>query len=72
MSQVRKTPVAEESLLDIGVYIHQSSGSLEIALKELGRIDAKARQYANQPMTGTARRVCRGSFPEPTHMHWIC
>jgi plasmid stabilization system protein ParE len=55
MSQVRKTPVAEESLLDIGVYIHQSSGSLEIALKELGRIDAKARQYANQPMMGTAR-----------------
>ena len=36
MSQVRKTQVAEESLLDIGVYIHQSSGSLEIALKELG------------------------------------
>jgi toxin ParE1/3/4 len=55
MSQVRKTQVAEESLLDIGVYIHQSSGSLEIALKELGRIDAKARQYANQPMMGTAR-----------------
>ena len=55
MSQFRKTPVAVESLLDIGVYIHQSSGSLEIALKELGRIDAKARQYANQPMMGTAR-----------------
>ena len=36
MSQVRKTQVAEESLLDIGVYIHQSSGSLEIALKEFG------------------------------------
>ena len=55
MSEVRKTPVAEESLLDIGAYIYQSSGSLEIALKELGRIDAKARQYANQPMMGTAR-----------------
>lgn len=55
MSQVHKTPVAEESLLDIGAYIYQSSGSLEIALKELGRIDAKARQYANQPMMGTAR-----------------
>ena len=55
MPQVCKTQVAEESLLDIGVYIHQSSGSLEIALKELGRIDAKARQYANQPMMGTAR-----------------
>ena len=55
MFQVRKTPAAEESLLDIGIYIYQSSGNLEIALKELGRIDAKARQYANQPMMGTAR-----------------
>ena len=55
MSHVRKTPAAEESLLDIGVYIHQSSGSLEIALKELGRIEAKARQYANQQLMGTTR-----------------
>jgi len=55
MSQVRKTPVAEESLLDIGLYIYQTSGSLETALKELGRIDAKARQYSNQPMMGTSR-----------------
>jgi toxin ParE1/3/4 len=55
MSTVRKTQKAEESLLDIGVWIYQSSGSIEIAFKELGRIDAKARQYANQPMMGTAR-----------------
>ena len=55
MSTVRKTPKAEESLLDIGVWIYQSSGSIEIAFQELGRIDAKARQYANQPMMGTAR-----------------
>ena len=55
MSTVRKTHKAEESLLDIGVWIYQSSGSIEIAFKELGRIDAKARQYANQPMMGTAR-----------------
>ena len=55
MSSVSKTPAAEESLLDIGAYIYQTSGSIEIALKELGRIDAKARQYANQPMMGTAR-----------------
>jgi toxin ParE1/3/4 len=55
MAQVRKTPVAEASLLDIGVYIHQSGGGLETALKVLGRIDAKAHQYANQPMMGTAR-----------------
>ena len=55
MSQVRKTQIAEESLLDIGDYIYQASGSLEIALKELGRIESKARQYANQPMMGTAR-----------------
>ena len=55
MSTVRKTQKAEESLLDIGVWIYQSSGSIEIAFKELGRIEAKARQYANQPMMGTAR-----------------
>ena len=55
MSTVRKTQKAEESLLDIGVWIYQSSGSIEIACKELGRIDAKARQYANQPMMGTTR-----------------
>ena len=55
MAQVRKTPTAEESLLDIGVYIHQSGDGLETALKVLGRIDAKALQYANQPMMGTAR-----------------
>ena len=55
MSTVRKTQKAEESLLDIGVWIYQSSGSIEIACKELGRIDAKARQYANQPMMGTPR-----------------
>jgi len=55
MSQVRKTPAAEESLLNIGVYIHQSGGNLETALKELDGIDAKARQYANQPLMGTAR-----------------
>ena len=55
MSTVRKTQKAEESLLDIGVWIYQSSGSIEIAFQELGRIDAKARQYANQPMMGTAR-----------------
>lgn len=55
MSTVRKTQKAEESLLDIGVWIYQSSGSIEIACKELGRIDAKARQYANQPMMGTIR-----------------
>ena len=55
MSTVRKTPKAEEGLLEIGAWIYQSSGSIEIALKELGRIDAKARQYANQPMMGTAR-----------------
>ncbi len=36
MSQVHKTPVAEESLLDIGAYIYQSSGSLEIALLKHG------------------------------------
>lgn len=55
MPTVRKTPIAEESLLDIGVFIHQSSGSLEIALNELSRIEAKARQYANQALMGTAR-----------------
>ena len=55
MSTVRKTQKAEESLLDIGVWIYQSSGSIESAFQELGRIDAKARQYANQPMMGTAR-----------------
>lgn len=55
MSTVLKTQKAEESLLDIGVWIYQSSGSIEIAFKELGRIEAKARQYANQPMMGTAR-----------------
>ncbi|MEZ6035537.1 MAG: type II toxin-antitoxin system RelE/ParE family toxin [Planctomycetaceae bacterium] len=55
MPEVRKTPAAEETLLDIGIYIYQSSGSLEIALNELERIDAKARQYAHQPMMGTAR-----------------
>ena len=55
MSTVRKTQKAEESLLDIGVWIYQSSGSIEIAFKELGRIDAKAHQYANQPMMGTTR-----------------
>ena len=55
MSTVLKTQKAEESLLDIGVWIYQSSGSIEIAFKELARIEAKARQYANQPMMGTAR-----------------
>ena len=38
MSQVRKTPVAEESLLDIGVYIYQSSGSLEWGGEEFAKL----------------------------------
>lgn len=55
MSRIRKTPIAEESLLDIGAYIDQTIGSLELALKEPGRIEAKACQYAHQPLMSATR-----------------
>ena len=55
MSRVEQTRDVEEDVWEIGRYIAQRSGSLDVALQFLDRIDEKCLAYARQPEMGDPR-----------------
>lgn len=55
MGRIDRTPQARESLKQLGRYIAEQSGSLDIALRFLDRIEDRCRQFARSPLLGDLR-----------------
>ncbi len=55
MASIRRTPEARQSIKEIGRYISEQSGSLDIALRFLDRIEVRCEQHARSPLLGEIR-----------------
>jgi toxin ParE1/3/4 len=50
--KVTRTPQARDSIREVGRYIAEQSGSLDVALRFLDRIEARCKQHARSPLLG--------------------
>ncbi len=55
MARVLREDSAERDLLEIGRFIASRSGSVDVALRFLDKINEKCDAYARQPLMGDAR-----------------
>lgn len=55
MASIRRTPEARQSIKELGRYISEQSGSLDVALRFLDRIEERCEQHARSPLLGEIR-----------------